>query len=303
MADELIFHHYDTSPFSEKVRLLFGAKGLAWRSVIQPTIMPKPDLVPLTGGYRRIPVMQIGADVFCDTQVIMAELVRRTGDRDLEKGGGFAVNFWADRLFFQPAVAVIFGEIGDNVPKAFKDDREKLSGRPFDTAAMKAAGPPMQAQWRAHAAWIEGALGDQPFLAGDKPAIADFAAYMNIWFMGGAVPQVTDALLAGLERTIAWRARVAAIGHGQRKEMKPADALRVAAAAEPAPYTDHDPKDPLGVQPGDAVKIVADDYGREPIAGALVAANPHRVVIARDDPTLGRVHNHFPRAGYMLMPG
>jgi glutathione S-transferase len=303
MADELILHHYDTSPFSEKVRLLFGAKRLAWRSVIQPTIMPKPDLVPLTGGYRRIPVMQIGADVFCDTQVIMAELVRRTGDRDLEKGGGFAVNFWADRLFFQPAVAVIFGEIGDNVPKAFKDDREKLSGRPFDTAAMKAAGPPMQAQWRAHAAWIEGALGDKPFLAGDKPAIADFAAYMNIWFMGGAVPQVTDALLAGLERTIAWRARVAAIGHGQRKEMKPADALRVAAAAEPAPYTDHDPKDPLGVQPGDAVKIVADDYGREPIAGALVAANPHRVVIARDDPTLGRVHNHFPRAGYMLMPG
>ncbi len=212
MADELILHHYDTSPFSEKVRLLFGAKGLAWRSVIQPTIMPKPDLVPLTGGYRRIPVMQIGADVFCDTQVIMAELVRRTGDRDLEKGGGFAVNFWADRLFFQPAVAVIFGEIGDNVPKAFKDDREKLSGRPFDTAAMKAAGPPMQAQWRAHAAWIEGALGDQPFLAGDKPAIADFAAYMNIWFMGGAVPQVTDALLAGLERDD----RLARAGGGDR---------------------------------------------------------------------------------------
>jgi glutathione S-transferase len=60
---EIILHHYDTSPFSEKVRLLLGLRGLAWRSVIQPTIMPKPQLVPLTGGYRRIPVMQIGADV------------------------------------------------------------------------------------------------------------------------------------------------------------------------------------------------------------------------------------------------
>ena len=56
------------------MRLLFGLKGLAWRSVIQPTIMPKPDLTPLTGGYRRIPVLQIGADVYCDTQVILAEI-------------------------------------------------------------------------------------------------------------------------------------------------------------------------------------------------------------------------------------
>ncbi len=303
MADEYILHHYDTSPFSEKMRLLFGIKGLAWRSVIQPTIMPKPDLVPLTGGYRRIPVMQIGADVFCDTQVIMAEILRRTGDADFARGGGFAVNLWADRLFFQPSVAVIFGEIGEAVPKAFIEDREKLSGRPFDTAAMKAAGPPMQAQWRAQAAWIDRGLGDQPFLAGPAPGLADIAAYMNVWFMAGAVPHVTDALLAGLDRANAWRASVAAIGHGQRSEMRPAQALAVARAAEPAPYTEHDPRDPLGVEPGAAVKVVADDYGRDPIAGALVAANPERVVIAREDPALGRLHNHFPRAGYMIMPG
>src|SRR5580700_10545581 len=300
MADEYILHHYDTSPFSEKVRLLFGIKGLAWRSVIQPTIMPKPDLVPLTGGYRRIPVMQIGADVFCDTQVIMAEILRRTGDADFARGGGFAVNLWADRLFFQPSVAVIFGEA---VPKAFIEDREKLSGRPFDTAAMKAAGPPMQAQWRAQAAWIDRGLGDQPFLAGPAPGLADIAAYMNVWFMAGAVPHVTDALLAGLDRANAWRARVAAIGHGQRSEMRPAQALAVARAAEPALYTEHDSRDPLGIAPGDAVQVVADDYGRDPIAGRLVAANPERVVIAREDPSLGRLHNHFPRAGYMIIPG
>ena len=79
MSPEIILHHYDTSPFSEKPRLMFGLRDLAWRSVIQPTIMPKPDLVPLTGGYRRAPVMQIGADVFCDSQVILAELDRRAG--------------------------------------------------------------------------------------------------------------------------------------------------------------------------------------------------------------------------------
>ena len=66
MAD-LILHHYPMSPFAEKVRLMLGYKQLPWRSVITPNMMPKPDLTPLTGGYRRIPVLQIGADVYCDT--------------------------------------------------------------------------------------------------------------------------------------------------------------------------------------------------------------------------------------------
>src|ERR1700722_13786394 len=105
---EIIFHHYDTSPFSEKVRLLFGLKGLAWRSVIQPTIMPKPDLTPLTGGYRRIPVMQIGADIFCDTQVILAQIAADAGHAFA--GADWAVNLWADRLFFAATVPIIFGE-------------------------------------------------------------------------------------------------------------------------------------------------------------------------------------------------
>jgi glutathione S-transferase len=303
MPAEIIFHHYDTSPFSEKVRLMFGAKGLAWRSAIQPIIMPKPDLTPLTGGYRRIPVMQIGADVYCDTQVIMAEIERRHPGAGDTAGPGFAVNYWADRLFFQAAVPIIFGEMGDRVPRAFIEDREKLSGRPFDVAAMQAAALPMKVQFRAQAAWIEQALGDSDFLSGKTAGLADFAAYMNIWFVGGAVPQITDALLAGLDRVIAWRKRVAAIGHGQRQEITTTEALDVARAAEPAAYADHDAHDPLGLAPGAAIKVMADDYGRDPIAGTLVAANAGRIVIAREDPDLGKLHVHFPRAGYFAIPG
>ncbi len=141
-----ILHHYDTSPFSEKVRLLFGLKGLAWSSVIIPVIMPKPDFTPLTGGYRRTPALQIGADVYCDTQVILAELERRYPDTPAVRGGlDWALNLWADRLFFQTTVPVIFGELGDHVPADFVKDREALSGRPFDTSAMKAVAPPLRA--------------------------------------------------------------------------------------------------------------------------------------------------------------
>jgi len=51
MTDIIILHHYDTSPYSEKVRLGLGLKGLAWASVEIPVIMPKPDLTALTVFY------------------------------------------------------------------------------------------------------------------------------------------------------------------------------------------------------------------------------------------------------------
>ena len=59
---DLILHHYPTSPFAEKVRLILGFKGLAWKSVFIPMIMPKPDVIALTGGHRRTPLLQIGAE-------------------------------------------------------------------------------------------------------------------------------------------------------------------------------------------------------------------------------------------------
>jgi glutathione S-transferase len=300
MADEIILHHYDTSPFSEKVRVMLGVKALPWRSVIQPVIMPKPELIPLTGGYRRIPVLQIGADVYCDTQVILAELEARYPRPPVVRGADWAVNLWADRLFFQTTVAVVFGETAVDVPKAFIEDREKLSGRPFDLAAMKAVAGPMKGQWRAHATWIERGLASNDFLGGTKPSLADIAAYMNIWWLGRAAPGAASTLLEGLTKTVAWRERMKAIGHGRREEMAAAGALEIAQSASPANPPASDPNDPCGLAPGAAVVVRADDYGRDPIEGRLVCVNAERIVVARDAGELDLVHVHFPRAGYLL---
>jgi len=68
---DLILHHYEFSTFSHKVRTALGAKGLAWRSVDIPGMPPRPLLNPLTGGYRRAPVLQLGADIYCDTHLIL----------------------------------------------------------------------------------------------------------------------------------------------------------------------------------------------------------------------------------------
>lgn len=293
---DLILHHYDTSPFSEKVRLMFGIKGLAWRSVIQPVIMPKPDLIPLTGGYRRIPVMQIGADIYCDSQVILAELERRFPDPPVIRGADWAVNLFADRLWFQASVAVIFAKMGDQVPKAFIADREKLSGRPFDVKAMQAAEPFARAQWQAYAAWMDEALGPGKFLGGATPSLSDVAAWMAVWWAGGAVPDLLD----GHQPLLAWRDRIRAIGHGQRSEMAPSEALQAAAQAEPAPDLRCASDDPSGLRRGDRVVVQADDYGRDPVEGVLVGLSPDRVTLARECGELDLVHVHFPRAGYVL---
>lgn len=301
---DLILHHYDASPFSEKVRKVFGMTGQAWSSVLTPNMMPKPDLTPLTGGYRRAPVMQVGADIYCDSMAILDELQRRAplpGDRGL--AGLRGIGLWADRMFFQATVPVIFGEMGHLTPKAFIADREKLSGRPFDVEGMAQAAGPMRVQWRGHASWLDHALGEAPFLAGEAPGLADASAWMNIWWLKGALPETYARLAAGLERLEAWRGRMAALGQGSRTEITGAAALEIARAAEPAPAPDHDPDDVLGLSPGDPVVVMADDYGRDPIAGTLVAARHSRLILARDTPDLGRLHLHFPRVGYVALPG
>ena len=297
---EIVLHHYDTSPFSEKVRVVLGIKGLSWRSVIQPVIMPKPDLIPLTGGYRRIPVMQIGADIYCDSQVILAEIERRHPTPPVVRGADWAVNLWADRLWFQATVVVIFAEMGDAAPKEFIADREKLSGRPFDTAAMKAAAPIMRPQWRAYAAWLEDGLQASDFLGGDTPSLADVASWMNVWWLSGASRQTAEELLTGLDRTRAWRDRIRAIGHGTRREMASAEAVKIANTTEPAPHVACDRDDPSGLQQGDRVVVQADDYGRDPVEGVLVGLTRDRVTLARECGELDVVHVHFPRAGYVL---
>ena len=302
MTDEMILHHYDASPFSEKVRMVFGMKNLPWRSVVIPNIMPKPDLIPLTGGYRRTPVMQIGADVYCDTQVILAEIERR--HPSFAGGLEWAVNLWADRLFFQATVPIIFGALGHMVPEAFIKDREQLSGQPFDPNRMKLVAGPLRGQWRAQASWIENALAasGKPWLSGDKPGLADAAAYMNIWFLQGALAPAAAELLKGLTRTVDWKTRIAAIGHGTRVELDSKEALAIAEAAKPAGGITHDADDPIGAAVGAKVFVMADDYGRDRIEGTLVAANAERLVIARETEDLGTLNLHFPRAGYIAGP-
>ena len=298
---DILLHQYDSSPFSEKVRVCLGIKGLAWHAVDQPVIMPKPELTPLTGGYRRIPVMQIGADIYCDSQLIVRELERRCPTPTLFPGGdtglAHASALWTDRTVFMAAVAIIFGGLGDNVPAAFLKDREALTGRPFDPGAMQGAVPHMTRQLRAHAALLSEQLADgRAFLTGAQPGLADANAYYNFWFVRAAYP-LAMSIFADLPQLSDWIERVKAVGHGQRSAISAAEALHIAREAEPAPPQPGTQADDLI---GCKVTVAADDYGRDAVHGTLVGASEYQVSLLRTDPALGDVVVHFPRIGFTL---
>jgi glutathione S-transferase len=304
---DLILHHYPNSPFSEKVRVAFGIKQLAWKSVEIPNIMPKPDLMPLTGGYRKTPVLQIGADIYCDTQLMMLEIEKHAPEKPLlpvgQEGEARAIAMWIDRNIFWAAVGVVMGAIGDKLPEAFAKDRTEFSGRSFDAARLKAAAPVAREQTYAHLLFAEEMLRDgRPFLLGAVPSLADCALYNPVWFlqvrMGqGDAPSPLDRL----PKIVEWSKKMKAFGSGKPTPMTGAEALDVAKAATPD-ATKVDDKDPSGLKSGQKISVTPDDTGKVPVTGVLVGLTADRVSIKRSDERVGEVVVHFPRAGFILTP-
>jgi glutathione S-transferase len=302
----IILHHFQQSPFSEKVRLVFGLKNIEWTSVLISRIMPRPDLMPMTGGYRRTPVMQIGADIYCDTQCIIRELERRfpapTLFPEACRGLASATAMWTDKAFFQSSVNLIFGSLADKVPQEFIADREKLRGAKFDIAAMTAAIPQMRDQFRAHLQWIDAQLAyGRSWMCGDQVSLCDINAYMNVWYLRTNLP-VLDQMLAEFPATRDWEARMRAIGHATSTEISTAAALEIATRASPATTELADPHDPNGRKPGDTVTVMPDDYGKIGVRGKIVALSSQHIAIRRNDPITGEVVVHFPRAGFLVLP-
>jgi len=301
-----ILHHYSSSPFSEKARLALGLKGARWRSLEVSWVMPRPYTTPLTGGYRRVPVMQVGADVYCDTQLIARELERRYPDPTLYPGGseGLAsmLGGWSDARFFQAAMMVTIGGMGDKLPDAFIRDRQAMAGSRFDIDKIRAGAPVMRDQLRAQADWIETQLADgRAFLLGDAPGWGDITAYFNLWFVRTGCPEAFG-VVERLAKVPAWMDRIAAIGHGDHETVEGERALTEAREATPATGQRADPDEPNGLMPGNRVAVAADDYARERVVGELVASDAQSVAIRREDDQVGEVVVHFPRSGYVVTP-
>ena len=303
----LILHHYPTSPFAEKVRLVFGYKKLDWQSVTIPMVMPKPDLIPLTGGYRRTPVLQIGADVYCDTSLICNMLEQHQPSPSLfgqhAKGLVNSLAQWADNIVFptamgynfQPAGAAhVFANTDPDVVKVFAQDRQAMRGGASRMPAADATGA-----YKNYLRRISSMLEGQDFLLGNQPTLADFSAFHSVWFTVVKVPNLAG-ILDVLPAVKSWVARMQAFGHGSMSEMSAADALKVASNATPLDVSKEVFQDEHGIALGTQVVVQAESFGTEPTQGELVAASRTRYSLRRSDPRAGTVHVHFPRNGFIL---
>lgn len=304
---ELILHHYPSSPFSEKIRLVLGYKKLAWKSVIIPAIMPKPDVLALTGGYRKTPILQIGSDVYCDSALICEVLEHRQPEPTLypaqHRGLARVLAQWADSTLFWAAmaynlqpkgVAAMFEGVAPEAAKAFGADRAAMSAgmtrlRPADaTAAYKS-------YLRRLASMLEG----QDFLLGSAPCAADFAAYHPLWFTRSRVP-VLAGILDATPVLLAWMDRMAAIGHGAMEKYSATEAIAASAASAALSLSDTFFQDEHGIALGSRVTVAAENFGQETTEGELLAATRTRYTLRRLDPRAGTVQVHFPRIGYVL---
>jgi glutathione S-transferase len=302
-----ILHHYPSSPFAEKARLMLGFKGLAWQSVHIPMVMPKPDVVALTGGYRRTPLLQIGADIYCDTSLIATVLEHLKPEPALFpehlKGVARIVAQWADGELFWAAMgytlspkgaAAMFANQPPEAAQAFAADRGAMrtgmtSLRPGDATSA----------YKSHLRRLAHMLHEQPFLLGEAPCIADFAAYHPLWFSRVVNPSMAG-ILDATPGVLAWMDRMAVIGHGKPTKLASTEAIAIAAAAEPAPLPQEAFQDDHGIALGGRVTVAAQSFGTETTEGTLVAATRTHYTLSRTDERAGHVHVHFPRIGYVL---
>ncbi|HET8871741.1 MAG TPA: glutathione S-transferase family protein [Aquabacterium sp.] len=298
-ASTLILHHYNESPYAEKIRSLLGYKGLAWQSVITPKQMPKPDLTAMTGGYRKVPVLQIGADVYCDTRLI-TQVIEERHPLPATTGTSWSevVAHWVDANLFGKAVAFTFSQIIDFLDDAFLADRAAMSGRSEMTRDMvKLSGPLARQTLTTELQWVEqGLSAGAPFVNGTYPGHGDFALYCALWFA-----RFGRFDFSRLPATDAWMKRMKALGQGARTEISAEVALDTARDATPQPLTyECQTPDPAGIALGMRVSVQPEVMGKESVEGELIGLSPERLTLRLASERCGQVNVHFPRVGYKV---
>ena len=303
--NDLVLHHYPGSPFAEKARLMLGYKGLAWKSVFIPMVMPKPDVIALTGGYRKTPLLQLGADIYCDTALIAQVLDELLPEPSLQTGHALASTLaqWADATLFWAALsystqaagmAQMFAKAPPGAMESFAEDRKAMSG------AMPRPRPPdASSALKTYLQRLGQLLQGGPFLLGAQPSVADFSAYHPLWFTRTQTPALAG-ILETVPSVLGWMDRMAAFGHGKAERYNSTQAIELARSSSPRPVAGLTVQDDHRIALGSRVTVAAESFGLEATEGTLVAATESRYILAREDARAGLVHVHFPRIGYAL---
>lgn len=99
--------------------------------------MPRPDLAALGVNYRRIPIVSIDGQIFCDTHLIFKELERKFGTNGCLGEVGKSAEMqkmedgwenWADALFLDSVLKTMPKSVEKMMPAGFWADRRAFAG-------------------------------------------------------------------------------------------------------------------------------------------------------------------------------
>ncbi|OAP64723.1 hypothetical protein AYL99_00695 [Fonsecaea erecta] len=323
----IILFTYDISVFGRKMDWYFALSGLKYFHCIVLNRLPRPVLEQLGVHYRRIPILAIGRDIYCDTRIIIDKLeelfpaARISPNSPFEKGLAHLFEnwlidggpFWRTAGLIPPTAEVMHDP-------AWLKDRSSMSGRSFDMDTLMHNRPEALAHARMYFHLMEHELladGRRYLLDTPEPTLADIH---GIWTFDWTL-QPRMHMLEYLEkdviseqlfpRTFAYvdRFRKAIARkqeqHGMPEELSDADTIQKILASDFfEPEGTVDPADPLRLKKGQMVEIFPVESGfTHHDKGELVSIGVKEVVIA-SKPTVGegRLRLHFPRVNFRIQP-
>lgn len=300
----IILHHYPMSPYSEKVRAMFGYLGTQWQSAMSTEMPPRPTLAALAGGYRKIPVAQVGADIYCDTQTITTLLANHCDKPELAlENCEAAIQEFVKKVEGEIFFACVMYGAGMKLNKKvlrsmsiwhvvkFLFDRIKMGKQ----AVVKMPSPKRApAIVEAYIPEVEAMLASD-FLFGNTPTIADFSAYHSLWF---ARDMGEKPIFKDYPKVSEWMDRIKSFGHGVRTEISGEQAIATARTASPIAVPENARAHDLI---GELVQVAPNDYALDPSSGVLEGCTELTYILSRESPKAGKVHVHFPRRGYQLI--
>jgi glutathione S-transferase len=295
--------HYPISPYSEKVRAMLGYANVSWGSIVTKEMPPRPELVPLAGDYKRIPVLQIDSDVFCDSNLAAEEIALMSNKEELsfEQSSQQQQEYIRrveGELFFAGVVVAnnrtlqkkMFGQMGIWDLTRFVWDRLNMARK---SSSPIPRGKEAKKIFLAHVIETEERLVDD-FLFGSTPTLADFAAYHPLWLVRdwGEKKFLTEFV-----RINAWMNRIKDFGHGEEQKITAVEAYEHAniskTRAIPNLY-----RSSLHID--QAVVITPNDYRQVQTEGILVGDFPNKWVISKENQSTEIVHIHFPKNDFQL---
>lgn len=304
---DLILHHYWPSPFAHKIRLALGLVDTSWKSVEIPRIPPKPLLMPLTAGYRRTPVLQSDADIYCDTQNIVRAISELTAPSSLlpmrQRGQILAFTDWVDGTVFNLAARVILTSALDTAPPEFIRDRAGLYFGPnWTPERLKVQLPGVIRQLAAHLDSINQGISDTGGYFADSLSYADATIAYVAWFIRGRW-DFGPEFLSQFPRVERIERDIHEQSADHHEEFSAESALMTALEAKSITPRGVQAQIGSGLSEGMQVSIRPQAETSDPtIIGHLRYLDRGRVSIDHQDPQVGYVVVHLPVAGYQIQP-